>query len=124
MKDITTKEDIALIVRAFYKKATIDPLIGHFFTTVKEINWNEHIPLITSFWENILLGGTDYKGGAMFKHIQLNRLSPMERGHFERWLALWGQTVKELYAGPTADEAIRRADSIAGIMQFKVSGGR
>lgn len=124
MKDISTREDLGLLVSEFYRKATIDPVIGHFFTTVVKLDFSQHIPLITSFWENILLDGTSYKGGTMFKHIMLNQLSPMQPGHFQRWLALWEETVNAHFQGPKASEAVTRAHSIAGIMQFKVGGQR
>ncbi|UYQ94030.1 group III truncated hemoglobin [Chitinophaga horti] len=120
MNDISTREDLLLLVNEFYRKATIDPVIGHFFTEVIKLDFSEHIPLIASFWENILLDGTSYKGGTMVKHIMLNRLSPMQPEHFERWLGLWEQTVTSHFEGPKALEAVNRAHSIAGIMQFKV----
>mgnify|MGYP003541956001 FL=1 len=56
--DIETRQDIYNLLEAFYAKALDDEVIGHFFTQVKKINMDEHLPVITDFWEMVLLGGT------------------------------------------------------------------
>ena len=120
MPDIQTREDIALLVNEFYKKVIPDPLIGHFFTRVVHFSWEEHIPVMISFWESILLGGQSYKGNPMIKHMELDALYPMDPLHFDRWLYLWQTTVRELFTGKKATEAIDRAHSIAGIIKAKI----
>ena len=57
----------------------------------------------------------------MIKHIELNKLSPLQQSHFERWLTLWGETINENFAGQKSKEAITRARTIAQIMQNKIS---
>ena len=121
MKDIETREDIELLVNEFYKKVIPDRLIGHFFTRVVHFSWEEHIPVMISFWESVLLGGQAYKGNPMVKHIELDRLYPLDPLHFDRWLYLWQETVRQLFAGPTANEAIDRAHTIAQIIKTKVA---
>ena len=39
--------------------------------------------------------------------------APLRRGHFERWLWLWHQTVDELFAGERAELAKSHADRVA-----------
>lgn len=56
----------------------------------------------------------------MVKHIDLNKIAPIDAIHFERWLMLWRRTVTENFKGRKADEAISRAASIAGVMKFKI----
>ncbi len=121
MKDIQTTEDIGLLIDRFYKKVVIDPIIGDFFTKVVTLSWEEHIPVMISFWETTLLGKISYRGNPMVKHIGLNKLAPQGKIHFDRWLELWTETVHENFAGPIANDAIIRATSIAQVMQWKIA---
>lgn len=124
MKDIQHRDDIALLVNEFYKKVVPDKLIGHFFTRVVHFSWEEHIPIMISFWDSVLFATPGYKGNPMAKHIQLDTLYPLDPLHFDRWLYLWQQTVRELFAGDKANEAIDRAHSIARIMKIKIAARR
>lgn len=121
MRDIQDKADIAFLIERFYKKATIDPVIGHFFTTVVQLNWEKHIPLITNFWHTLLFGEPGYTGNPMEAHVKLNKLSPIEKQHFDKWVELWTQTIRENFEGPKADEAIARGGNIAQIMHLKLT---
>lgn len=120
MVDIRNREDIEKLVKSFYERATVDPLIGHYFKDVVTIDWNTHIPVIVSFWENILFKTGGYNGGMMFKHMNLNYLSAFRTSHFDRWLEIWKGTVDELFEGANAEELKFRASSIAVIMQTKI----
>lgn len=120
MNDISNKIDLEKLVKAFYERATKDNLIGHYFTSVVPIDWDRHIPVIVSFWSNILFSSGEYKGGMMYKHMNLNYLSAFEEEHFDRWLALWSEMVDRFFVGPQAEEVKFRAKSIAVIMQAKL----
>jgi hemoglobin len=119
--DIQSRDDIAKLVSTFYVKVTPDPVIGKFFTEVVQLSWEKHIPLIVDFWSTILLGEGNYRGNVMEAHQQLNARSKMEQHHFDRWLQLWEETVRELFAGTKAEEAVQRSQSIAGFMLFRLS---
>lgn len=120
--DIATRADCARLTRAFYEKAMTDPLIGYLFTDVAQLDLEAHLPVITSFWETILLGAGTYSGGAFAVHASLNRLSPLRPPHFERWLWLWRGTVDELFAGPKADEAKAHANRVARAFVRRLQG--
>jgi hemoglobin len=120
MQDIHSKDNIDFLVNTFYKRAIADPLIGHFFTDIVQLNFEHHLPLIISFWDSMLLGANTYKGNPMIKHIELNEKSELLPAHFERWLELWQQSVTENFEGTKANEAVARAKSIALLMQYKI----
>jgi hemoglobin len=120
LKDIETRQDIKLLVDAFYKGVVIDDLIGHFFTKVIPLDLEIHLPVMYDFWETTLLGNIKYKGNPMVKHIELSRKESLNPEHFERWLSLWVTAVTENFDGPKAEEAIQRAKLIAELMKFKV----
>jgi hemoglobin len=122
MTDIATRADCERLVRAFYSRALGDPVIGFLFTEIARIDLEHHVPRITRFWETVLLGAASYNGGAFRPHLELHRQVPLRRGHFERWLHLWGQTVDELFAGPVAEEAKRHAERVADAFARRLQG--
>lgn len=120
-KDIQDRADIARLIRAFYTHAMADELIGPFFTEVAAINLEEHLPVMYDFWENLLFQTGGYRGGMMQKHIALDRKKRLSPEHFNRWLELFEREVDEQFQGPKAEEAKKRARSIAPSMQIKMN---
>ncbi len=120
-KDIATTEDVTRLINTFYTSVRPDPVIGHFFT---ELDFETHIPRIVSFWTMILFGDATYQGNPMAPHMQLDRRTPMEQVHFDRWLLLFDTTVDQLFSGAKAEEAKQRARTIAGVMLHKVQTSR
>lgn len=121
MSDIQNRKDIEKLVDAFYRQVLSDPVIGHFFTEVVQLQLDKHMPIMYSFWESALFGTGNYSGNPMTKHINLNQRSEMKPEHFERWVSLWECTVSNLFEGVKADLAKTRARNIAAIMSHKVS---
>ena len=111
--DIATRADIERLVRTFYTQAIPDPIIGHFFTEVIQLDLDSHLPRIANFWEAMLLKNPVYSGTPMQVHVNLNAKSPISSEHFSRWVALWSATVDELFAGPIATLAKDRAQLVA-----------
>jgi hemoglobin len=118
--DITTRGDVELLVKSFYDKVTKDETIGPIFNVVAKVDWSKHLPVMFDFWETMLLDAALYKRNAMDVHYQLNRHYPFRDEHFARWLQLFFETVDDLFSGPVADMAKKKAKSIAGLMQFKM----
>ena len=111
--DIETRADCERLVRAFYSRALEDPIIGFLFVDVARLDLDAHVPVITSFWETILLGARTYRGGAFRPHAALHAQVELQGGHFERWLTLWRATVDELFAGERAELAKAHAERVA-----------
>jgi hemoglobin len=112
-RDIASRADCERLVRAFYGKAMGDPVIGWLFTDVARLDLEAHVPQITSFWETVLLGSKSYAGTPFEPHARLHAKANLRAGHFGRWLALWTETVDELFAGPTAELAKAHALRVA-----------
>ena len=119
--DIATRGDIELFIRAFYSNVMQDPTIGIIFTDIVKMDWDHHIPLITDFWETILLDNPVYKKNAMAVHYQLNERFPLKPEHFAAWLQLFNTTIDRMYAGEITELAKKRAAGIASLMQFKMN---
>ena len=119
-KDIRTREDIELLVNRFYEKVKSDPVIGYIFTDVVKVNWNKHLPVMYSFWENTIFFTGGYSGNPMEIHKRLNQRVSLKAEFFEQWTTLFTDTVDELFAGEKASLAKQRAISIAVVMQIKI----
>jgi hemoglobin len=113
VRDIEDRADCERLVRTFYGRALVDPMIGFIFVDVAELDLEAHVPVIASFWETILLGAATYRGGAFAPHAALHAKVPLRSGHFERWLVLWRTTVDELFAGERAELAKAHATRVA-----------
>lgn len=115
---IKNKDDIKLFVDNFYEKAKTDELLSPVFASrIQPDEWPVHLEHIYAFWNAILFAETGFQGNPMQKHLSL----PITKIHFDRWIALFKQTIDELFTGEKAEEAKSRAVSIAEIMHFKIS---
>ena len=112
-RDIETRADCELLVRTFYGRALTDPVIGFIFTDVAQLDLEAHVPQIASFWETILLGVKSYAGTPFAPHAELHAKVELRAGHFGRWLALWSESVDELFAGERAELAKAHAIRVA-----------
>ncbi len=114
-KDITDRKDIETFVDAFYDKARQDDLIGPIFMNAVK-DWSKHLPAMYEFWSQLLLGTMNYHGSPFARHISL----PVEKQHFDRWVALFHATIDEHFEGPKATETKERAFAIAATFEYKL----
>ena len=115
-KDITSRQDIQLLVDGFYEKVKLDVLLAPVFS---HVDWPKHLPVMYNFWASILLGDNSYQGNPFQKHIPLL----ITADHFSQWLLLFTATVDENFLGQKAEEVKSRASNIAGVFQFKLGLG-
>lgn len=109
LSDLETPEDVKTLVDAFYEKVNRDALLAPVFNEIANVDWAAHLPTMYRFWESMLFGSGNYQGAPFPKHAVL----PVEQEHFERWLALFVETIDENFSGPKSEEAKNRAVSIA-----------
>lgn len=118
--DISSKEDIKLLVDTFYNKVQANTTLGYIFNDVAKLNWDEHLPKMYSFWGSLLLQEHTYAGNPMQIHVELSKITTMSLVEFSEWINLFYQTVNELFEGEIASEAKTRAANIARLMQHKI----
>lgn len=111
-KDITSSEDIHLLVDTFYEKVKADQEIGYVFNDVMQVNWQKHLPKMYGFWEILLLGKSGVQSNPMQKHIDINRKEKLTEAHFDQWVKLWFATLDELFEGQNTLIAIERTKAI------------
>ena len=120
-KDLSNREDVELLVDTFYDKVKANATIGYIFNDIAKVDWENHLPLMYSFWASILLGEHSFSGNPMYKHIQLSKIAPMTDKEFSEWLKIFIQTTDELFEGEKAEEAKTRASNIARLMLHKIN---
>ena len=120
-RDIATRADLEEMLTAFYKKVFKDEVISHFFLEVVPLSLEHHIPVITDFWESVLLDGKGYRKNVMALHQDINRLSSIKKEHLDRWIKIFSETVDEFFEGSKANLAKQRAQSIATMMDIKMN---
>jgi hemoglobin len=113
MHDISTREDIQLLITEFYKKVREDEILAPHFA---HIDWDHHTPVIINFWCLLLLGDPQYQGNPFSRHLHLS-LNAIE---FTTWLKYFHETVDQYFIGEKALEAKQRASNIAAIFQHKL----
>lgn len=112
MQTEITDASLELLVRTFYGRVRQDPLLGPVFNAAVE-DWEEHFARLTDFWSSVMLTTGRYKGNPFGQHLKHPITPPM----FDRWLAIWSETVGELFAPEAADDLRARAERIGQSLQ-------
>lgn len=121
-KEIENREDIYLLVKAFYVKLLNDDLMHHFFSAFEDpILLEEHLQTLVDFWDNMLFYSGTYQNNAMRPHLALQSKKPFKSEHFKQWLLHFNNAVDEHFSGEIAHSAKSRALSVATVMQIKIA---
>lgn len=120
MKDIENRDDLELLMHAFYSALLDDPAVNYIFTDVAKISLAEHLPLIIDFWEHLLFNTIKYKNNVFEIHKTLHAKSALEKQHFLIWLNHLNRTIDLHFMGEKAEKIKTSALSIATIMQLKL----
>tara|TARA_B110000046_G_scaffold63181_2_gene70651 strand:+ start:23981 stop:24355 length:375 start_codon:yes stop_codon:yes gene_type:complete len=115
-KEITSSEDIQLMVNEFYGKVKEDELLGPIFESVVKGNWDAHLEKMHGFWETIIFNVKKYTGSPFQKHVPL----PIDAKHFERWLALFHETIDQHFKGKNAEEIKKRSTQMGLMFECKL----
>ena len=106
------------LVRAFYARARADDILGPVFASrIADDAWEPHIERINAFWSSVALMTGVYHGRPMQLHIGL----PIDAEHFDRWLALWDQTARDICPPAAADHFVEKAKLIAQSLELGIA---
>ncbi len=112
MQDIQSKLDIEFLIRQFYLKLLeIDGMKEVF----KDINFENHLPQIVSFWAFVLFDESGYKTNVFEKHLHL----PIQTYQFDVWLTCFLETTNNLFIGEKAELAKQRATVLTQTFKSK-----
>lgn len=114
--DISSLEDIKILVDTFYTKVRQDDKLAAIFNGVIQDKWSIHLDKMYRFWQTVLLSEHTYYGSPFSPHAKL----PVDSQHFEHWEKLFFETVDENFTGKKAEEAKWRAAKMAAMFQMKI----
>ena len=117
LHDILTLDDVKVLVNTFYGKVRADAVLAPIFDEHIQDRWPQHLERMYTFWQTVLLDERTYYGSPFPPHAQL----PVDHSHFQQWMALFTQTVDELFDGRVAEEAKWRAGKMAQMFELKIS---
>lgn len=113
LPDINSRKEIELLINRFYERVNADTLLAPRFA---HVDWPTHLPVMYDFWSSLMFGDQRYQGNPFQKHVD----QPIGPEHFTQWLALFTETVDELFQGDKAREIKDRAQNIARLFQHKL----
>lgn len=106
------------LVRDFYGKIRDDAELGPIFDSKIE-DWEPHLRKMMDFWSSVTLMTGRFKGNPMMKHRVLTDVEP---AHFDRWLALFRESAKNVATPGAAEVFIGCAERIAGSFKLGMFG--
>ncbi|MFV0360335.1 group III truncated hemoglobin [Tropicimonas sp.] len=109
------EEILATLVHRFYGKVRADDMLGPIFEE-RISDWGPHLERMVGFWSSVALMTGRYHGSPVPAHAVL----PIGWAHFERWLALFGETAHEVCTAEGAHHVIIRAERIARSLNIAV----
>ena len=110
-----TEEILGELVNRFYAKVRSDEMIGPLFNSAVS-DWPEHLEKLTAFWSSVMTTSGRYKGNPMGAHLR--HAAQINPEMFERWLALWRETARELLDEASASAIVAKAERIAQSLQL------
>jgi hemoglobin len=107
---------IETLIRGFYARVQQDALLAPIFQS-RISDWEPHLDNMFAFWSSMTLHSGRYHGQPMAKHMRL----PVDATHFDRWLALFEETARELCPPGAAERFIERARRVAESLELGVA---
>ncbi len=115
-----TEENIKKLVDTFYGKVRRDPSLSPIFAAVigdSQEQWKPHLEKMYAFWSSIMLTTGRYHGNPLKKHKDL---PAFDIKLFDRWLALFAETAKEIYSSEIAELYISKSQRIAESLKLGI----
>jgi hemoglobin len=103
-----------------YKKVKRDSALAPIFSKAIPADWSPHLSILRTFSSVVMVTSGRYKGTPVAKHLQL---AGMEPHLFDRWLALFRETCKELFEESLAEAFIVKAERIAESLKIALFYG-
>jgi hemoglobin len=113
-----TEAMISELMETFYARVREDMLLSPVFAKVKD--WDEHMSRLRAFRSSVALMFARYHGQPM----QANMPLQIDPQHFDRWLALFEQTAKDVCPSIAAAHFLEKGRRIAGSFEMALATQR
>ena len=114
--DLDSRAEIHDLVVGFYREIVFDELLEPVFGEVAEVDWAVHIPKLIDYWCRVLLRQPGYEGSILEAHQHVHDLKALDVEHFDRWYALWVQSIDARWTGPLSELAKEHAARMGGTL--------
>jgi hemoglobin len=116
---LPSEDEIGRLVDAFYAKVRADAALGPVFDRAIS-DWGPHLETMRKFWSSVMLTSGRYKGNPVAVH---HRVQGIDLALFDRWLALFDETCREMFdrdlAGVFGGKARRIAESLKLALYYR-----
>ncbi len=121
LQDIKTRADISKLIHSFYGEVQKDAVLGPIFNPIIN-DWDQHMELLTDFWETNLFFVKKYKGNPLEAHVKADAFHnhTINEKHFGYWLNLWFKTIDSMFEGQNAQLAKNRARNMSTFMNLEL----
>ena len=107
---------IERLVREFYVRVRDDAVLGPVFAA-KIDDWEPHLQKMFAFWSSVALMSGRYHGQPMAMHLPL----PIDARHFDRWLALFAETAREVCPPSAAERFILLSHRVGESLELGIA---
>ncbi|HEY3778393.1 MAG TPA: group III truncated hemoglobin [Rhizomicrobium sp.] len=107
---------IERLVRGFYARVGDDATLGPIFAARID-DWEPHLQKMCAFWSSVALMSGRYHGQPMAKHLPL----PVDAGHFDRWLALFAETARDVCPPAAAKRFILLSQRVGESLELGIA---
>ncbi|MGH6890548.1 MAG: group III truncated hemoglobin [Rhizomicrobium sp.] len=107
---------IERLVRDFYVRVRNDTVLGPIFAARIE-NWEPHLQKMFAFWSSVALMSGRYHGQPMARHLPL----PIDARHFDRWLALFAETARDVCPPAAAEHFIHLSHRVGESLELGIA---
>lgn len=125
-RDLDSIEEVAELVRRFYRIIAQDERFHYYFNVLAAVDWHAHNLELTDFWWAIVSGDPSESGitpDAMIeRHRWLHEDAAFDDELFDRWLGTFEATLDDGWSGPLAEVARSRARGMVWAMSKRFLG--
>ena len=122
-RDLDSSEEILELVTRQYADVVQDDLLEPYFTFGPDhLDWQAHIASVADYWDHVVLRAPDYDIDVLEGHRRLHEHRAFTPDLFDRWLAIFIDTVDGGWSGPNATLAKRRATGMSRAMANRLLG--
>lgn len=117
LRQRTGLDEIALqrLVHSFYARARVDPELGPLFTA-HIADWPAHEARMIDFWASVALLAGRYHRNTLQAHRPLQ----LRGAHFDRWLALFDETLRQEVSPQAHEHLLAIAQRIAATLRSRL----
>lgn len=112
---------IRRLVHAFYGRVRQDPVLGPIFDDAIGEAWDAHLAKLCDFWSSVLLMTGRFKGSPMAAHA---RRPDIQDPHFDRWLALFEATARDVCPPAAAALFVEKSQMIGRSLRLGLAASR